>query len=128
MLFGTDSFWEGVDVVGDSLRLVVLVKLPFRVPSDPLFQARSEKVEAKGESAFFHLALPQAILKFKQGFGRLIRHRDDRGCVVCLDPRLMTKGYGKAFLKCLPAVEIMVGDQRQMIERLENFYSFMLLQ
>ncbi|MCH9610993.1 MAG: putative ATP-dependent DNA helicase YoaA [Chlamydiales bacterium] len=123
VLFGTDSFWEGVDVVGDQLRQVVLVKLPFRVPTDPLFQARAELVEKRGDSAFFHLALPQAMLKFKQGFGRLIRHREDRGVVVCLDPRLTKKGYGKAFLKSLPAVELFAGDSKALLDRLEMFYS-----
>jgi len=122
VLFGTDSFWEGVDVVGDQLRLVVLVKLPFRVPSDPLFQARSEAVTLNGDSAFFHLALPQAVLKFKQGFGRLIRHRDDRGCVVCLDSRLVNKGYGKAFLKALPKVQLFAGREKEMVERIKSFY------
>lgn len=123
VLFGTDSFWEGVDVVGDSLRLVVIVKLPFRVPSDPLFQARSEAVTLRGDSAFFHLALPQAMLKFKQGFGRLIRHRSDRGCVVCLDSRLMKKGYGKAFIKSLPPLELFAGSEKEMVDRLESFYT-----
>ncbi len=122
VLFGTDSFWEGVDVVGDQLRCVVLVKLPFRVPSDPLFQARSELLTERGESAFFHLALPQALLKFKQGFGRLIRHRKDRGAVVCLDSRLMKKGYGRSFLKSLPPIEVFAGKEGEVIERLERFF------
>jgi len=103
VLFGTDSFWEGVDVSGEALRCVILVKLPFRVPSDPIFQARSELVEKSGGDPFMDYALPGAVVKFKQGFGRLIRHQNDRGVVVVLDSRLMTKGYGKIFLRSLPS-------------------------
>lgn len=106
ILFGTDSFWEGVDVVGEALRLVIIVKLPFKVPTDPLFQARSEKITEAGGSAFFDYALPQAIVKFKQGFGRLIRTRRDHGCVVCLDTRLINKPYGKKFIKSLPSCPV----------------------
>jgi ATP-dependent DNA helicase DinG len=102
VLFATDSFWEGVDVSGESLRLVILVKLPFRVPSEPIFQARSELITAKSGDPFREYALPSAIVKFKQGFGRLIRHKHDRGIVLVLDNRLMTKGYGKLFLRSLP--------------------------
>ncbi len=102
VLFATDSFWEGVDVSGEALRLVILVKLPFRVPSEPIFQARSELIASQGGSPFLEYSLPSAIVKFKQGFGRLIRHKNDRGVVMVLDSRLMTKGYGKHFLKSLP--------------------------
>ncbi len=102
VLFGTDSFWEGVDVSGEALRLVVLVKLPFRVPSEPIFQARSELIAKRGGDPFRDYALPGAVVKFKQGFGRLIRHKHDRGVVLVLDNRLMTKGYGKMFLRSLP--------------------------
>jgi len=102
VLFGTDSFWEGVDVAGEALRCVILVKLPFRVPSEPIFQARSEHIVKSGGDPFMDYALPGAVVKFKQGFGRLIRHQHDRGVVVVLDSRLMTKGYGKIFLRSLP--------------------------
>ena len=122
VLFGTDSFWEGVDVAGDALRCVVIVKLPFKVPSDPLFQARSEAISKQGGSPFFDYSLPQAIVKFKQGFGRLIRSKEDRGCVICLDPRLATKGYGKKFLKSLPECPILFEPASAVLERLRVFY------
>lgn len=102
VLFGTDSFWEGVDVVGDALRVVVLVKLPFQVPTEPIIEARAEAIKMKGGDPFWEYAIPRAIVKFKQGFGRLIRSRQDRGCIVCLDSRLKTKGYGRVFLESLP--------------------------
>jgi DNA polymerase-3 subunit epsilon/ATP-dependent DNA helicase DinG len=98
VLFGTSSFWEGVDVVGDALSCVIMPRLPFSVPSDPVFEARSELFE----DPFRQYAVPQAILRFKQGFGRLIRSRTDRGAVVMLDRRLVSKFYGRAFLRSLP--------------------------
>lgn len=122
VLFGTDSFWEGVDVVGDALRCVVIVKLPFLVPSDPFFQAKSEKLQLEGKSPFFDYSLPQATMKFKQGFGRLIRSKNDRGCVVCLDARLATKGYGKMFLKTLPPCGRVFEKGVEIQEKLRHFY------
>lgn len=98
VLLGTSSFWEGVDIVGDALSVLVITKLPFAVPSDPIFAARSELFD----DAFTSYAVPQSILKFKQGFGRLIRSREDRGVVAVLDRRLLTKRYGKLFLGSLP--------------------------
>ena len=98
VLLGTSSFWEGVDIVGDALSVLVITKLPFAVPSDPVFAARSELFD----DAFTNYAVPQSILKFKQGFGRLIRSREDRGVVAVLDRRLLTKRYGKLFLGSLP--------------------------
>ncbi|MHC4830150.1 MAG: helicase C-terminal domain-containing protein [Planctomycetota bacterium] len=102
VLFGTDSFWEGVDVPGRALRMVVIVKLPFRVPSEPIQEARIESIEQNGGSAFNELSLPQAVLRLKQGVGRLIRHREDHGAVVILDRRLIDKRYGFRFLTSLP--------------------------
>ncbi len=123
VLFGTDSFWEGVDVAGDALRNVIIAKLPFKVPSEPLFQARSEAIEASGGSPFFEYSLPHAIMKFKQGFGRLIRTSTDRGCVVCLDPRLIKKSYGKQFLKSLPPSRLLVDKTETIVEEMKRFYS-----
>lgn len=102
VLFGTDSFWTGVDVPGDALINVIIVKLPFQVPDHPLMQARQELIERRGGRAFWEYSLPEAILKFRQGFGRLIRSRTDHGIVVVLDNRVLTTGYGKAFLESLP--------------------------
>ncbi len=101
-LFGTDSFWEGVDVRGEALSCVIMPKLPFRVPSEPIQQARAERIEAAGGDAFGDLSVPQAVLKFRQGFGRLVRHRDDRGVVLLLDVRALRKRYGRRFLESLP--------------------------
>lgn len=102
VLFGTASFWEGVDVRGRALRNVIITKLPFDVPDHPLIQARHEKIEAAGGNAFRDDQLPRAVLRFKQGIGRLIRSADDSGRIVILDPRIVTKFYGKRFMAALP--------------------------
>ncbi len=102
VLFGTQSFWEGVDVVGEALSCVVIARLPFENAGDPLFQARSEKIDREGRSSFTELALPQAVIRFRQGFGRLIRSRSDRGMVVVADGRLLRASYGYLFAKSLP--------------------------
>jgi len=98
LLLGTSSFWEGVDLPGDSLTLLILARLPFDVPSDPVFSARSEVYE----QPFRDYAVPQAILRFRQGFGRLIRTGTDRGVVTVLDRRLSARSYGSLFLRSLP--------------------------
>jgi DNA polymerase-3 subunit epsilon/ATP-dependent DNA helicase DinG len=97
-LLGLSSFWEGIDVVGEALTCLVIVKLPFSVPSDPVFAARSDLYE----DPFSEYALPQAVIRLKQGFGRLIRSGSDRGVVAILDSRLFTKRYGEVFLRSLP--------------------------
>ena len=97
-ILGTSTFWEGVDVAGEALSLLIIAKLPFSVPSDPVFSARSELFD----DPFGDFALPQAVLRFKQGFGRLIRHRSDRGVLVVLDRRVRSKRYGRLFLGSLP--------------------------
>ena len=106
VLLGTRSFWEGIDVAGERLSCVVIVKLPFAVPDDPIFAARSEAYE----DSFNQYALPDAILRFRQGFGRLIRTRSDRGVVVCFDSRLLSKAYGDAFLRSLPECTLWRGQ------------------
>ena len=109
VLLGTRSFWEGVDVPGNALSMVVITKLPFDVPSDPLIAARSELYE----NSFNEYYLPEAILKFRQGFGRLIRTASDRGIVAIFDRRVLTKQYGKLFLESLPAMHSQTGAIRQ---------------
>jgi len=106
VLLGTDSFWQGIDVPGDSLSNLMIAKLPFSVPDEPLLQARLEQIRINGGNPFFDYQLPEAILKFKQGFGRLIRTKHDTGIVVILDPRITTKPYGKRFLDALPTCPI----------------------
>ncbi len=102
VLFGTDSFWTGVDVPGEALSHVIITKLPFAVPSHPLIAARMRKIEREGGNSFAHYSLPEAVLKFRQGAGRLIRNRNDRGYITVLDPRMITRSYGRMFLDSLP--------------------------
>jgi ATP-dependent DNA helicase DinG len=101
-LFGLSSFWEGVDVPGAELSHVILTRLPFAVPDHPLEKARAELLERAGGNAFRALSLPKAVLRFKQGFGRLIRRRDDHGDVTVLDARIVQRRYGRVFLDALP--------------------------
>jgi DNA polymerase-3 subunit epsilon/ATP-dependent DNA helicase DinG len=117
VLLGTNSFWEGVDIVGDALTLLVITKLPFPVPSDPVFAARSEQFD----DPFNQYAVPQAILRFKQGFGRLIRSANDRGACVVLDRRIASRRYGDAFVSSLPECQHLVGSSRDVARGIEHF-------
>ncbi|MHC5139165.1 MAG: ATP-dependent DNA helicase [Planctomycetota bacterium] len=112
VLFGTDSFWQGVDVPGESLSNVIIVKLPFAVPNHPLIAGRIEQLRKKGQNPFFDYQLPMAIIKFKQGFGRLIRNKNDSGMVVVLDSRIVRKRYGRQFIAAIPkcCVDVVTGD------------------
>jgi ATP-dependent DNA helicase DinG len=114
VLFGTVSFWQGVDVPGDALTNVIITKLPFSVPDHPLLEARLEKIRQQGGNPFMDYQLPEAIIRLRQGFGRLIRTRQDRGMVVLLDPRIRTRRYGQLFLDSLPSCEVVeetVGEE-----------------
>ncbi|NUM55384.1 MAG: DEAD/DEAH box helicase [Candidatus Hydrogenedentes bacterium] len=122
VLFATDSFWEGVDVPGDALQCVVLTKLPFRVPTEPILQARSEAIEEAGGNAFMDFTVPQAVIKFRQGFGRLIRRKTDRGAIVVLDRRVTTKHYGKVFLESLPGIRVVSGPSEGVYLALRKFF------
>ena len=106
VLLGTASFWEGVDVKGDALRLVIIEKLPFASPDDPLVKARIEFLRRRGDNPFRDYQLPEAVLALKQGVGRLIRSEEDRGVIVICDPRLTTKGYGRTFRASLPPMPV----------------------
>ena len=106
VLIATSTFWQGVDIPGEALSLLVIDKLPFSAPGDPLHEARCESVERAGGDWFGDYALPTAVLQLRQGFGRLIRGHTDSGVVAILDPRLRTKGYGRAFIAALPRCPI----------------------
>jgi ATP-dependent DNA helicase DinG len=121
VLFATDSFWEGVDAPGDTLRLVILCRLPFKSPSDPVFEARREALERQGGSPFMDLSLPEAVMKFKQGFGRLMRRSSDHGVVAVLDGRLLRKRYGDFFLRSLPETRTSFTAFDSLLRETENF-------
>ena len=122
VLFGTDSFWQGIDVVGRALRQVIICRLPFDVPTEPLVQARAERIQASKRSPFNTLLLPRAVIKLKQGFGRLIRSSRDKGVVVVLDRRLVDKSYGRAFRESLPPITTLTTDLDKVCERLTAFF------
>ena len=120
-LFATDSFWEGVDAPGDTLRLVVICRLPFRTPGDPVFEARCEAVEKRGGNPFMELSLPHAVMKFKQGFGRLMRRSSDHGVVAVLDSRPLKKKYGQLFLQSLPETRTSFTGLNNVLIDIEQF-------
>ncbi|MBI3783269.1 MAG: DEAD/DEAH box helicase family protein [Deltaproteobacteria bacterium] len=122
VLFATDSFWEGVDVRGDALRCVIITRLPFRVPTEPIEQARVEVIEERGGNAFIEHTVPQAVIKLKQGFGRLIRATTDRGAVVLLDSRVVRKPYGRVFLDSLPPARQLIAERTRVYAALRKFY------
>lgn len=123
VLLGTQSFWEGVDVKGQQLRLVIIDKLPFASPADPVLQAKMRALEEAGEKPFMSYQVPQAILSLKQGVGRLIRDEQDRGVVALMDPRVKTKAYGKSFIKSLPPMSISE-DEQAIVAFLEEIQAY----
>jgi ATP-dependent DNA helicase DinG len=122
ILFGTDSFWEGVDVPGRSLEQVIIARLPFRVPTEPVLEARAQAIEQRGGDPFMEYTVPQAVIRFKQGFGRLIRHRNDRGVVLILDTRVVKRGYGRMFLRSLPPARVVRGHSDEVFTEIGRFF------
>ena len=122
VLYGVDSFWEGVDVAGENLEVVIIPKLPFAVPTDPISEGRYRYIEENGGSAFMDYALPLAVIKFKQGFGRLIRSKEDRGVVFVLDRRLYGKNYGVKFIQSLPKAKILKASMKEIFEDMNKFF------
>lgn len=125
MLLGTDSFWEGIDVPGNALQVLGIVRLPFAVPSEPLVAAHIEELEKQGKNPFLNYSVPEAILKFRQGFGRLIRNKTDRGAVVVLDSRVLSTRYGRAFLEALPVEHHAFNSQEEMIGAIADWFEDM---
>jgi ATP-dependent DNA helicase DinG len=122
VLLGTSSFWEGVDVPGDALRALLIAKLPFRVPTEPITAAHCEAIAARGGDAFRDYMLPHAALRLKQGFGRLIRSSADRGVVVIADPRVVTKSYGRGLVEGLPPARRAIGRWPDLMPSIAAFY------
>ncbi|BCA81067.1 helicase C-terminal domain-containing protein [Desulfuromonas sp. AOP6] len=123
VLFATDSFWEGVDVPGRALEQVIITRLPFKVPTEPVLEARAEAIELAGGDPFMEYTVPQAVIKFKQGFGRLIRHREDRGVVLILDARVVKKGYGRIFLRSLPEARVVAAPTAEVFAAMTDFFT-----
>jgi len=125
VLLGTSSFWEGVDVQGDSLSQLIVFKLPFQVPSEPLVEAYIEKLEAQNKNSFMHFMLPNALLKVRQGFGRLIRSKKDKGVVVILDKRVITTSYGNYFQQILPCKLQVINSDLELVDMTNRFFNQM---
>jgi ATP-dependent DNA helicase DinG len=121
VLFGTDSFWTGIDVPGDALSQVIITRLPFEVPTHPILEARAERIRENGGNPFNELTLPDALIKFRQGIGRLIRTARDRGVVTILDSRVAQKAYGRQFLGCLPCARHTPMTRADRAEKFQPF-------
>jgi len=122
VLLGASSFWEGIDLPGEELTCLIMVRLPFWPPNMPVIEARSELTRKKGQDPFSKLFLPEAVIRFKQGFGRLLRTRKDKGVFILLDDRVVTKGYGSNFLRSLPKRSHVRGNREQVLEKLSEFF------
>ncbi len=121
ILLGTSSFWEGIDLPGEQLSLLIIVRLPFSSPSEPITEARCRNLKENGKNPFSTYSLPEAIIRFKQGFGRLIRKQDDKGIVIVMDKRIITTSYGKDFLKSIPPIEVELVSLERMKEQIQNW-------
>lgn len=122
-LIGTESFWEGVDIPGDALEMLVMLKLPFAVPTEPIIEAITEKIKASGKNPFLEYSVPEAVIKFKQGFGRLIRNRNDTGIALFLDNRLSFKQYGRLFMDSLPGRYSYVKSSEDLFKKLHFWFT-----
>jgi ATP-dependent DNA helicase DinG len=122
VLFATDSFWEGVDIAGEALENVILTKLPFSVPKEPVIEAKVEAIERRGGNPFLEYTVPQAVIKFKQGFGRLIRSKSDCGSIMVFDRRILEKYYGRIFLASLPECRLVSGKQEAVFDAVKKFF------
>jgi ATP-dependent DNA helicase DinG len=122
VLFATDSFWEGVDAPGETLQMVILSRLPFRVPSEPVLKARMAAIEEQGGNPFAQLSLPDAVMRLRQGFGRLMRRQDDRGVVLILDSRVVSKQYGAVFLDSLPRTRRAISRSSEVLREVDSFF------
>ena len=123
VLFATDSFWEGVDVAGEALENVIITKLPFSVPQEPVVEARVEAIQRRGGNPFIEYSVPQAVIRFKQGFGRLIRTRTDRGSIMIFDRRILEKKYGRIFLDSLPPCRRVSGGKGEVFNEVREFFA-----
>lgn len=122
VLFATASFWEGIDVKGEALRCLILARLPFRVPTEPIMEARAEYLQAHGADPFYELDLPWAVMRFRQGFGRLIRSRSDTGAILITDGRIISRSYGRKFLRSLPPVTTTIAESPELLNQLAHFF------
>jgi ATP-dependent DNA helicase DinG len=123
VLLGTSSYWEGVDVAGHALRGLLIAKLPFRVPSEPVTAAHCEAIAERGGDPFGEYMVPHAALRLKQGFGRLIRSKTDRGAIIIADPRLVSKSYGQTLMKALPPARKILVHWDEAARQLARFYT-----
>jgi len=123
VLFGTVSFWEGVDAPGQTLECVIITKLPFKVPTEPVVRARVERIQKEGGNPFTEYSLPLAVIKMKQGIGRLIRKKTDTGIVVILDSRVIRKNYGRVFINSLPGGRVSIGELSQLLDQTDRYLS-----
>jgi ATP-dependent DNA helicase DinG len=123
ILLGTSTFWEGMDFPGDELTTLVIVRLPFSPPDDPRTSAKCEQLTKEGKNAFYHYSLPEAVLKFKQGFGRLIRTENDKGLLFVFDKRIIEAKYGRHFIDSLPDIEVSVEPMARLHKKIADWKS-----